>query len=135
MKSNDFNKLTQKQSHVLPYLVTCLSYEEAARQSHVSVKQITSWLKDPYFIKELNHQRKEVFSNAIRLLKAASQKAVLTLVECLNDSNAKNRISAADKILSHTLKGMELFELEERLSSAERRIEEEFNESPKNKEA
>lgn len=123
MKSKDIEKLSPRQLQVLPYLISCSTYEEAARQSNISSKQIYEWLKEPVFEKELNRQRNEVFTNAIRSLKIASQKAVSTLVDCLNDSNAKNKISAADKILSHALRGIELFELEERLSKAENMIE------------
>ena len=38
-------ELTKRQSQVLPFLLACPTYEEAARQAHVSVKQIYSWLK------------------------------------------------------------------------------------------
>jgi len=37
MKSNA--ELTKRQLQVLPYLLSCSTYEEAARQAHVSVKQ------------------------------------------------------------------------------------------------
>ena len=135
MKSKTAEKLSPRQLQVLPYLISCSTHEEASRQSGISAKQIYSWLKEPLFEKELNRQRNDVFSNAIRSLKAASQKAVLTLVDCLNDSNTKNRIAAADKILSHTFRGMELFELEERLSRTERLIAEALKKQPSTSEA
>jgi hypothetical protein len=88
MKGKSSDKLSARQLQVLPFLVSCSSHEEATRQSGISPKQIYSWLKDPLFESELNRQGNEVFSNALRSLKAASQKAVSTLVACLNDSSS-----------------------------------------------
>ena len=42
-------ELTKRQLQVLPYLLSCPTYEEAARQAHVSVKQIYCWLKTSAF--------------------------------------------------------------------------------------
>lgn len=123
MKSKGLKKLTLKQAHTLPYLVSCSSYEEAARQAGVSVKQIYCWLKIPFFDDELQRQRNAIFVDSMKALKAASKKAVATLVDCLNDFSIKNRISAADKILSHALRAVELYEVEERLGRVEKRIE------------
>jgi hypothetical protein len=39
MKSQE--KLTKQQLQVLPFLLACPTYKEAARQAHVSVKQIS----------------------------------------------------------------------------------------------
>ena len=122
MKSNDLEKLTAKQLHTLPYLVACASYEEAARQAGVSAKQIHAWLKIPLFEEELNQLRNAAFFEAMRSLKMATQKAVCTLVGCLDDENAKNRISAADKIIAHAFRGVELYEIEDRLGEVEARL-------------
>lgn len=123
MKSKGIVQLTSKQMHALPYIAICPSYEEAARQSRVSVKQIHYWLKMPLFQEELNRQRKLVFMDTVKALKLATRQAVSTLVACLEDVNAKNRISAADKILHHALHSSELFEMHERLDQVEARVD------------
>lgn len=46
--------LTKRQLQVLPYLLACPTYEEAARQGNVSVKQIYCWLKISAFKTELD---------------------------------------------------------------------------------
>ena len=52
--------LTKRQLQVLPYLLACKTHEEAARQAHVSVKQIYCWLKTSAFKAELDRRRNEI---------------------------------------------------------------------------
>ncbi len=50
---------------MLPYLLSCPTYEEAARQAHVSVKQIYCWLKTSAFKTELDRKGNEIIEEAV----------------------------------------------------------------------
>ena len=62
-------ELTKRQLQVLLYLLSCPTYEEAARQANVSVKQIYCWLKTPTFRAELDNRRNEAIEEAVNKLK------------------------------------------------------------------
>jgi hypothetical protein len=89
----------------LQIMISCASYEEAARRSGVSVKQIYTWLKNPVFQKEVKKHQNLVFSNALCLLRTATQKAVQALITCLDDGDSRVRLSSADKIFANAFKG------------------------------
>lgn len=112
MKSNE---ITDKQRRVLPFLVTCKSIEEAARQADISPKQIYEYLKDPLFKAELELQRKSVVQEAIARLKANTIKAADTLADLLDSESDQIRRGAANDILTHTIKFMDSQEFEDRL--------------------
>lgn len=49
MKSNEItlsSELSKRQLQALPYLLSCPSYEEAAKATKISPKQIYEWLKN-----------------------------------------------------------------------------------------
>jgi len=84
MKSH--TELTKRQLQVLPYLLACPTYEEAANQAHVSVKQIYCWLKTSAFKAELDRRRNEIIEEAVNKLKYSTTRAA-TLVNLLSHSN------------------------------------------------
>lgn len=123
MKSNRNEGLTPRQIRVLPHLLASPTYEEAAKRAGISVKQIFIWLRDPNFQKELRKHQGLIFASSISTLKAATERAVQTLINCLGDTDSRVRLSAAEKILTNAYKGMEICEIEERLQAIENNIE------------
>jgi hypothetical protein len=124
MKSKEKQlSLTKRQLQALPYLLSCPTYEEAARRSGVCVKQIHEWLQQDHFRNELSKRRSEIFQEALSTLKSATSQAITTLVNILSEPDPRLRLSAADKILSNTLKSVELIEFEERLQQIEHQVQ------------
>lgn len=123
MESNKKRTLSPRQLQVLPHLLESPSYEAAARQSGISAKQIYEWLKEPLFSKELQRQRNELFRRSIEALKAASRKAIQTMIDLLDEKDARIRLSASEKVLSNALKAIEVLEIDERLERLENQIE------------
>ncbi|WP_226987349.1 hypothetical protein [Parachlamydia acanthamoebae] len=80
-------ELTKRQLQVLPYLLVCGTYEEAARQAKISVKQIYCWLRTSAFKKELDRRRNEIIEEAVNKLKYNTSKAADTLISLLSHSN------------------------------------------------
>ena len=114
--------LTKRQLQVLPYLLACPTYEEAARQARVSVKQIYCWLKTSAFKTELDRKRKEIIEEAINKLKYNTTRAADTLVSLLSHSNPMIQRGVANDLLNHVAKFIELHELEKRLQLLEAKV-------------
>lgn len=122
MKCPENQPLTPRQLQVIPHILSATSYEEAARRADISPKQIYRWLENPLFKQELAKKRNEAYQNALSYLKSISISATETLSALLSNADPRIRLSAADKILSHALRGLETFEFEERLSAIENRV-------------
>jgi hypothetical protein len=107
--------LTKRQLQALPYLLACGTYEEAARQANISVKQIYCWLKVPAFKEELDRRRNQIIEGAVNTLKCNTSKAANTLVALLSHSNPTIQRGVANDLLNHVAKFIELHDIEERL--------------------
>lgn len=115
-------ELTKRQLQALPYLLSCPTYQEAARQAHVSVKQIYSWLKTSTFKTELDRRRNEIIEEAVNKLKCNTTRAADTLVSLLSHSNPTIQRGVANDLLNHVAKFIELHEIEERIQLLEAKV-------------
>jgi len=81
------------------------------------------WLKDDFFIHELNQSKRQLVQYSILKLQQAAKDAVKTLNDICKDKKASPaaRVSAAREILNNTLKSIELEDIEERIKSLEKR--------------
>jgi len=120
MKSH--TELTKRQLQALPYLLACPTYEEAACQAHVSVKQIYCWRKTSAFKAELDRRRNEIIEEAVNKLKYHTTKAADTLVSLLSHSNPTIQRGVANDLLNHVAKFVELHEIEERIQFLEAKV-------------
>ena len=123
MKSNENQRLTPRQLQVIPHILACSTYEEAAKRAKITSKQIYEWLLNPTFKEELTSRRTEAYCHALSTLKTSSLKAVQTLISLLDNEDPRIRLSASDKVLAHTLKGVEYLGFEERLSEIESQVD------------
>lgn len=114
--------LTKRQLQVLPYLLACKTYEEAAHQANISVKQIYCWLRTLAFKEELDRRRNEIIEEAVNKLKYNTSKAADTLISLLSHSNPTIQRGAANDLLNHVAKFIELHDIEERLHLLEVRV-------------
>lgn len=115
-------ELTRRQLQALPYLLACATYEEAAHQANVSVKQIYCWLKTTTFKAELDRRRNEIIEEAVNKLKCNTTKAADTLVTLLSHSNPMIQRGVANDLLNHVAKFIELQEIEERIQFLEAKV-------------
>ena len=117
----DKEKLTRRQLHALPFLISSPSIESAAKQSGVSAKQIFDWLNQSVFRQELENRKNE----AVDRLKATSSKACETLIGLLDHAESESvRHRVAIDMLNMTLKFMEFRDVEQRLRKLEDTITE-----------
>lgn len=116
-------KLTRRQLHVLPYLLSCPTVELAAKQSGVSAKQIFQWLNQPLFRGDLESRKNEAVNEAVDRLKLTASKACDTLIYLLDNAQSdsiKHRVAV--DMLNMTLKFMEFRDVEQRLRKLEETI-------------
>lgn len=120
MTKTDENQLTSRQLMALPFFANSSSVEAACKLADVSKDTFYKWLKEPLFKVELERLRSEVVTEAINQLKISATKAATTLSTLLDreDSPGVQR-AAANDILGHVMKFMELKEIEERLTLLE----------------
>ena len=116
-------KLTRKQYTVLAALLSEPTIEKAAKQSGVSAPTIYRWLKDVEFRQEYVAAKWQVVQQTIGRLQLASSLAVNTLQDVMKDPEAPTacKVSSAKIVLEMTLKGVEIEDLEMRLTLLEKR--------------
>ena len=123
MTKSDILSLSKRQKQVLPIFASNLTIEEACEHAGISRNTFYEWLKDPQFKLELDRLRNEIVNEAVNHLKITSTKAARTLTDLLErDDSPTVQRSAANDVLGHVMKFMELKELEDRLADIERHI-------------
>ena len=97
------------------------STEKAAASIGVTAVTLWRWTKTQAFQEAFRKARRETFAQAIARLQQASSAAVSTLLKVMVDVNspAASRVRAAGYVLEHALHGMELEEIDVRLSRLE----------------
>ena len=82
------------------------------------------WLKEPDFDAAYRAARRVAFSQAIARLQQASGAAVATLLKIMVDANApaSTRVRAADSVLDHAAKAIEIEDIEVRVTELERSL-------------
>ena len=121
----DKERLTRRQLHALPFLISNPSVESAAKQSGVSAKQIFDWLNQPAFRQELENRKNDAVNQAVDRLKATASKACDTLIgllDCAESDSIKHRVAV--DMLNMTLKYMEFKDMEQRIRKLEDTITE-----------
>lgn len=121
----DKGRLTRKQVHALPFLISNPTVESAAKQAGVSPKQIFDWLNQPAFRQELENRKNEAVNQAVDRLKSTASKACDTLIGLLDHAESESvRHRVAIDLLNMTLKYMEFKDVEQRIRKLEDTITE-----------
>src|SRR5712692_7293140 len=90
----------------------------------VAPNTLQRWMKEPEFDVAYRAARRAAFGQAIARLHQAAGAAVGTLVKVMVDPNspAAARVRAADSVLDHAAKAIELEDIEARVSELERTV-------------
>ena len=116
------SKIGRKQDDAIVALLTQRNNEEAARAADISVSTLLRWMNQPAFDKAFRDAKRNAFAQAIARLHHRSSAAVSTLGRIMLDPEtpAATRVRAADSILDHTIKAIEIEDIEARVSDLER---------------
>jgi hypothetical protein len=115
------SKLGHKQEAAIVALLTHRSIEEAARAVPVSAKTLLRWMKEPEFDTAYREARRLAYGQSIARLQQAASAASSTLLKIMIDPNspASCRLRAADSVLSHAAKAMEIEDIDARVAALE----------------
>ena len=115
-------KFGRKQEDAIAALLSQRNVEEAARSVGIGTNTLLRWLKLPEFQAAYRQARREAFSQSVARLQLASGAAVSTLLKVMVDPNApaSTRVRAAESVLDHGAKSIELEDVEVRVAELER---------------
>jgi len=115
------SKLGHKQEAAIVALLTHRSIEEAARAVPVSAKTLLRWMKEPGFDTAYREARRLAYGQSIARLQQAASAASSTLLKIMIDPNSPPscRLRAADSVLSHAAKAIEIEDIDARVAALE----------------
>jgi hypothetical protein len=115
-------KFNRKMEAAIAALLTQKNQEEAARTAGIALTTLLRWQKLPEFQKAYREARRAAHGQSIARLQQATSAAVTTLLKVLIDPNtpASVKVRAADSVLDHSAKSIELEDIEARLAELER---------------
>jgi len=128
MSQTDTNeKLSEKQLSAIEALLKGETVTDAAKAAGVGRATLTRWQDEDDFKAARKEAEKELIAGTTSRLVSLSKKAALTLESIIDDLEAAPtvRVRAALGILDAMLKVREAYELEERLTVLEERIDNE----------
>jgi hypothetical protein len=118
-------KFGRKKEDAIAALLSQPSVEQAARVAGVGTRTLVRWLQVPEFKAAYHKARREAFGQATARLQQASGAAVSTILKIMLDQNAPvaSRLRAAESVVDHAAKAIEIEEIEARVSELERAAE------------
>jgi transposase-like protein len=124
--SGSKEKLGAKQEAAILALLSSRNVEEAARAADVNQRTLFRWMKEPAIDRAYRAARRAAFAQSVGRLQQASSAAVSTLLKVMVDPGtpASTKVRAADSMLAHTIKAIEVDDIEARVTQLECAAEE-----------
>jgi transposase-like protein len=118
-------KFGRKKEEAIAALLTQRNMEEAARTTGISTKTLLRWLQVPEFDAAYRKARRDAYSQSRARLQQACGAAVSTLLKVMVDPSTppSTRVRAADSVLDHAAKAIEIEDIEVRVTDLERAAE------------
>jgi hypothetical protein len=113
------DKLSRKMEAAVAALLSEATLEGAAAKAEVGARTLRRWLKLPAFQSAYAGARQELLARSVALLLAATGHAVDTLRAALDAGRTADQVRAAVAILTQAHRGVEVLDLEARLSALE----------------
>jgi transposase-like protein len=119
--SASIKQLGRKKEAAILALLSQRNVLDAARSVGVGERTLYRWMQEPDFDAAYRRARRAAFSQATARLQQMCAPAVSTLGKIMLDSNepAPSRVRAADSILNHAAKALEIEDVLARLSALE----------------
>jgi transposase-like protein len=118
-------QFARKMEAAIAALLTQRNLEEAARSIGITPNTLLKWMKEPEFDAAYRKARRAAFRQSIARLQQASSAAVTTLLKVMVEPGTppSTKVRAADSILDHSAKAIELEDIEARVAELERAAE------------
>jgi len=119
------SKFEQKKEEAIVALLTQRNIEEAAKSIGVVPNTLLRWMKEPEFDAAYREARRAAFRQSVARLQQASGAAVTTLLKLMVDpaTPPSTKARAADSVLDHSAKAIEIEDIEARVAELERAAE------------
>jgi transposase-like protein len=119
------SKFGRKKEDAIVALLTTRTVEEAARAVGISTKTLLRWMKELEFDTAYRAAKRAAFGQSIARLHQLTSAAVTTLGKVMLEPGTPpaTRVRAADSILDHTTKAIEIESIEARVAELERATE------------
>jgi hypothetical protein len=114
-------KFGRKKEEAIVALLSHRTLEEAARAVGVAPNTLLRWQQDAEFNKAYREARRVAFRQSVARLQQASSAAVSTLLKVMVDpaTPPATKVRAADSVLDHSAKAIELEDIEARVAALE----------------
>jgi molybdenum-dependent DNA-binding transcriptional regulator ModE len=117
-------RLSARQRHLLPHLLTAPSVEAAARDAGLDAATLWRWLRQPGFSEAVERARRQATQAALNRLAGSLTSAVDRLRALLESPSPHVQVSAAKTLLEHALRAIAHGDLEQRIEALERAVKE-----------
>jgi hypothetical protein len=106
-------------------LLTQRNVEEAAKAVGISTRTLLRWMKEPEFQAAYREARRTAYSQAVARLQQGATAAATTLLKVMLDQTtpASVRVRAAECVMNHSSKAIEIEDVEARVAELERATE------------
>jgi transposase-like protein len=114
-----------KQEAAVMALLSSKNVEEAARVASVTPRTLYRWMNEPEFDAAYRAARRQAYGQSISRLQQGSTAAATTLLKVMVDvaTPPSTRVRAAEAVLSHAAKAIEIEDLDARLKELEMAVE------------
>jgi len=118
-------KFGRKMEDAIAALLSQRNVDEAARSAGIGTRTLLRWMKDPEFDAAFRAARRAAFGQTTARLQQGSSAAATILMKLMLDANtpASTRVRAAEIVVSHAAKAIEIEDIEARVSELERAAE------------
>ena len=114
-------KFARKKEQAIAALLNHRNIDEAAHAIGVAPATLFRWMKEPDFDAAYREARRQSVHQSVARLQQATGVAGLTILKLMTDLNvpAAVRLRAAECVFDHAIKGIELEDLDTRLTALE----------------
>jgi hypothetical protein len=115
-------KIGRKKEEAIAALLSQRSIDDAARVANIAPRTLYRWMKEPEFDASYRQAQRDSFAQTTARLQQGSTAAVSTLLKVMVDPKTppSTKVRAADSVLGHAAKAIELHDIEARLTELER---------------
>jgi len=114
-----------KQEAAILALLSSKNVEESARVAGVTPRTLYRWLNEPEFAAAYRAARRQAYGQSISRLQQGSTAAATTLLKVMVDiaTPPSTRVRAAEAVLNHAAKAIEIEDIDARLRELEQAAE------------
>ena len=112
----------RKKEAAIAALLTARNLEEAAKSVGIATNTLLNWMKVPEFQAAYREARRTAYSQAVAKLQQGATAAATTLLKVMLDQGtpASVKVRAAECVMNHSSKAIELEDVEFRVAELER---------------